>query len=179
MVSSTGNSPWWPAILHGRWHVVCWMYLCRNVYPQTHLSWWFRNRWDLQDIPVCSTAYSPRRTFNHRFSLLGTPDENTWPGVTSFPDFKSSFPKWYRDHSRAIVGGLEENGLDLLDAMLVYDPAGRISAKQACQHPYFELGGSSAYSGRGRPSWLRWVFSHIIREYPAASEGFLLWVFVL
>ncbi len=82
-------------------------------------------------------------------SLLGTPDENTWPGVTSFPDFKSSFPKWYRDHSRALVGGLDENGLDLLDAMLVYDPAGRISAKQACQHPYFELG-SSAYSGRGR-----------------------------
>ena len=32
--------------------------------------------------------------------------------------------------------------------MLVYDPAGRISAKQACMHPYFEEG-SSAYSGRG------------------------------
>jgi cyclin-dependent kinase len=28
--------------------------------------------------------------------------------------------------------------LDLLEMMLVYDPAGRISAKQACNHPYFE-----------------------------------------
>ncbi len=82
---------------------------------------------------------------------LGTPDDHAWPGVTSFPDFKPSFPKWSRDPSRALVNGLDENGLDLLDAMLVYDPAGRISAKQACIHPYFEAG-SSAYSGRGRPN---------------------------
>jgi len=51
--------------------------------------------------------------------------------------------------SKALVSGLDHNGLDLLDAMLVYDPAGRISAKQACIHPYFEAG-SSAYSGRGK-----------------------------
>lgn len=104
-------------------------------------------RYVLQHIPQDKVG-----THNNRISILGTPDENTWPGVTSFPDFKSSFPKWYRDHSRPIVGGLDDNGLDLLDAMLVYDPAGRISAKQACLHPYFELGGSSAYSSRGRPS---------------------------
>ena len=83
--------------------------------------------------------------------LLGTPNDHDWPGVTSFPDFKPSFPKWSRDPSRALVNGLDDNGLDLLDAMLVYDPAGRISAKQACMHPYFEAG-SSAYSGRGRPN---------------------------
>ncbi|KAI9776392.1 MAG: Cyclin-dependent kinase catalytic subunit [Geoglossum umbratile] len=82
------------------------------------------------------------------FRLLGTPDERTWPGVTSFPDFKSSFPKWRRDESRYLVPGLEEYGHDLLNSMLEYDPAGRISAKQACMHPYFE-DGSSAYSGRG------------------------------
>lgn len=35
------------------------------------------------------------------------------------------------------MGGLDELGLDLLDAMLVYDPAARISAKQAIIHPYF------------------------------------------
>eukprot|EP01018_Ginkgo_biloba_P020448 Gb_39785 [translate_table: standard] len=28
------------------------------------------------------------------FRVLGTPNEETWPGVTSLPDFKSAFPKW-------------------------------------------------------------------------------------
>ena len=25
---------------------------------------------------------------------MGTPNEDTWAGVTSLPDFKSAFPKW-------------------------------------------------------------------------------------
>ena len=71
-------------------------------------------------------------------SLLGTPTEDIWPGVTSYPDFKATFPKWKRDHSVPLIPNLDEAGLDLLEMMLVYDPAGRISAKQACNHPYFE-----------------------------------------
>ena len=82
------------------------------------------------------------------FRVLGTPDENTWLGVTSFPDFKTSFPRWSRNISKPLVAELDPDGLDLLDAMLVYDPAGRISAKQACSHPYFENGGAAAHSGR-------------------------------
>ncbi|KAE8353705.1 cell division control protein 2 kinase [Aspergillus coremiiformis] len=85
------------------------------------------------------------------FRLLGTPDENAWPGVTSFPDFKPTFPKWKREETRALVPGLEEDGLDFLDALLEYDPARRISAKQACMHPYFQYG-TSYYSGRTRRS---------------------------
>jgi cyclin-dependent kinase len=84
-------------------------------------------------------------------SLLGTPTEAEWPGVmdkTCFPDFKSSFPKWVRDETQPLCTNLDDRGLDLLEQLLVYDPAGRISAKQACNHPYFEEG-SSAYSGRG------------------------------
>ena len=61
-----------------------------------------------------------------------------WPGVTSYPDFKSSFPKWQRDYNNPICHNLDEKGLDLVEMMLVYDPASRISAKQACNHPYFE-----------------------------------------
>jgi cyclin-dependent kinase len=72
-----------------------------------------------------------------------------WPGVTSFPDFKPTFPKWKREESLCLVPGLEEDGLDLLEALLEYDPARRISAKQACLHPYFQHG-SSYYSGRTR-----------------------------
>lgn len=71
------------------------------------------------------------------FRILGTPSEQDWPGVTSFPDFKPSFPKWGRTDIANIVTSLDETGLDLLDALLVYDPAGRISAKQTVIHPYF------------------------------------------
>ena len=85
--------------------------------------------------------------------LLGTPDEIIWPGVTSFPDYKSSFPKWKRQDTAALVPGLEEAGLDLLDGQLEYDPARRLSAKQACMHPYFQHG-SSYYSGRNRRNGL-------------------------
>ncbi|KAL2826102.1 putative cell division control protein 2 kinase [Aspergillus cavernicola] len=81
------------------------------------------------------------------FRLLGTPDEALWPGVTSFPDYKATFPKWKREDPHNIVPGLEEDGLDLLEALLEYDPARRLSAKQACLHPYFQHG-SSYYSGR-------------------------------
>ncbi|KAF2027113.1 Pkinase-domain-containing protein [Setomelanomma holmii] len=71
------------------------------------------------------------------FRILGTPSEQDWPGVTSFPDFKPSFPKWNRTDIASIVTNLDDMGLDLLDALLVYDPAGRISAKQTIIHPYF------------------------------------------
>ncbi|KAF1941701.1 Pkinase-domain-containing protein [Clathrospora elynae] len=69
------------------------------------------------------------------FRILGTPNEQDWPGVTSFPDFKASFPKWGRTDVANIVTNLDEIGLDLLDALLVYDPAGRISAKQTQRLP--------------------------------------------
>lgn len=77
-------------------------------------------------------------------SILGTPSEQDWPGVTSFPDFKPSFPKWNRTDIAGIVTTLDDIGLDLLDALLVYDPAGRISAKQTVIHPYFT--GMNGYS---------------------------------
>ncbi|GAB1201284.1 kinase-like domain-containing protein [Aspergillus pseudonomiae] len=76
------------------------------------------------------------------FRLLGTPDEDSWPGVTSFPDYKSSFPKWKRDRNSPLIPGLERHGLRLLDALLEFDPAVRMSAKQAREHPYFRHGRS-------------------------------------
>ncbi|CRK12060.1 hypothetical protein BN1708_010316 [Verticillium longisporum] len=71
-------------------------------------------------------------------SALGTPTEDVWPGVTSYADFKSSFPKWIRDERLPLCTNLDSVGLELLEMMLIYDPASRISAKQSCNHPYFE-----------------------------------------
>lgn len=30
----------------------------------------------------------------YHYRIMGTPNEETWPGVTSLPDFKTAFPKW-------------------------------------------------------------------------------------
>ncbi|ESU10137.1 cell division control protein 2 [Fusarium graminearum PH-1] len=72
------------------------------------------------------------------FRTLGTPDEDAWPGVTAYPDFKPSFPKWQRDFSTPLCPNLNEQGLELLDYLLICDPVTRISAKAALNHPYFD-----------------------------------------
>eukprot|EP01135_Chromosphaera_perkinsii_P000421 Nk52_evm1s79 gene=Nk52_evmTU1s79 len=71
------------------------------------------------------------------FHTLGTPTEETWPGVTALPDYKPIFPNWPMEDIRTHVPGLEQQGCNLLRAMLVYEPAKRISAKMALMHPYF------------------------------------------
>lgn len=40
--------------------------------------------------------------------------------------------------SKPLSEGLDDAGLDLLADLLVYDPAGRVSAKQACGYEYFQ-----------------------------------------
>jgi cyclin-dependent kinase 1 len=73
------------------------------------------------------------------FRVLRTPTEDIWPGVTQLPDFKATFPSWSTfSLPESLDGHLDDQGMDLLNAMLVYNPAKRISAKKALQHPYFE-----------------------------------------
>ncbi|KAL0327527.1 UNVERIFIED_CONTAM: Cell division control protein 2A [Sesamum angustifolium] len=48
------------------------------------------------------------------FRVMGTPNEDTWPGVTSLPDFKSAFPKWPPKDLATVVPNLDAAGLDLL-----------------------------------------------------------------
>ena len=71
------------------------------------------------------------------FRVLGTPNDQVFPGVTSLPDFKSTFPKWKPTGLARLVPNIDEVGLDLLSKMVCYDPAQRISAKAALNHPYF------------------------------------------
>ncbi|KAJ8450284.1 hypothetical protein Cgig2_004741 [Carnegiea gigantea] len=69
---------------------------------------------------------------------LGTPNEDTWPGVTSLPDFKSSFPRWSPKDLSTIVPNLDPAGIDLLSKMLCLDPSKRITARGALEHEYFK-----------------------------------------
>ena len=72
----------------------------------------------------------------HIFKLLGTPNETVWPGVTKLRDWHE-FPQWKPQDLAKIVPQLDENGIDLLQQMLEFDPAKRIHATEALEHPYF------------------------------------------
>eukprot|EP00245_Coleochaete_scutata_P004586 TRINITY_DN17307_c0_g1_i1.p1 TRINITY_DN17307_c0_g1~~TRINITY_DN17307_c0_g1_i1.p1 ORF type:complete len:303 (+),score=45.16 TRINITY_DN17307_c0_g1_i1:204-1112(+) len=72
------------------------------------------------------------------FRIFGTPNEETWPGVTLLPDFKSAFPKWPAKDLFTVVPGLEPLGVDLLSKMLCLDPSKRITARDALEHSYFD-----------------------------------------
>ncbi|CAM8892919.1 unnamed protein product [Rhodiola kirilowii] len=72
------------------------------------------------------------------FRVLGTPNEETWPGVNSLPDYKSAFPKWPAKDLGTVVPNLDPAGLDLLSKMLCYDPRKRVTARSALEHEYFK-----------------------------------------
>ena len=72
------------------------------------------------------------------FSILGTPTEEVWPGVSKMQDFSPMFPKWIRRPLSSIVQNLPPEGIDLLEKLLVYHPPKRISAKDALNHPFFD-----------------------------------------
>ncbi|KAL0710945.1 hypothetical protein Bca4012_017923 [Brassica carinata] len=81
----------------------------------------------------------------HIFRLLGTPTEKQWPGVMTLRDWHV-YPKWEPQDLSRVVPSLSPEGLDLLtsealnkmQSMLRYNPAERISAKAALDHPYFD-----------------------------------------
>lgn len=69
---------------------------------------------------------------------MRTPNEELWPGVSSFPDYKATFPNWTNYNLKGQIKNLNEDGVDLLMQMLIYDPVKRISAKRIASHPYFK-----------------------------------------
>ena len=72
------------------------------------------------------------------FQTLGTPTQDTWSNVLMLPDFQMSFPKWPVQSVSKLCPKLCDDGVDLLEKMVAYDPAERICARDALAHPYFE-----------------------------------------
>nr|CAG4638526.1 EOG090X081V [Cyclestheria hislopi] len=71
------------------------------------------------------------------FKLLGTPTEDTWPGLTQLPDYKPFVIYQPTMTFAQVVPKLNLKGRDLLQKLLICNPALRISAEEAMAHPYF------------------------------------------
>ncbi|KAK4569687.1 negative regulator of the PHO system [Recurvomyces mirabilis] len=71
------------------------------------------------------------------FRLMGTPSERSWPGITSFPEYKTTWPVYATQELRAILPQVDALGIQLLNSMLQVRPEMRCSAQQALAHPWF------------------------------------------
>lgn len=71
------------------------------------------------------------------FRVLGTPNEQIWPGVTSLQDWNEDFPKWPALQIAKFVPNLGEAGTDLMEQLLQLDPKNRMSAVDCLNHRYF------------------------------------------
>lgn len=84
------------------------------------------------------------------FQVLGTPNEQSWPGVSALPEYKAGvFPKWPARNLAEKVPSMDPHGLDLFAKMLIYLPSERISTKEALKHPYFASLDHSLYADYG------------------------------
>jgi serine/threonine protein kinase len=52
------------------------------------------------------------------FRLMGTPTEDSWPGVTSLQDWNEAFPPWPELALRSVVKRLCDPGLDLVKVIV-------------------------------------------------------------
>ncbi|XP_034977739.2 cyclin-dependent kinase 18 isoform X1 [Zootoca vivipara] len=80
------------------------------------------------------------------FRTLGTPTEESWPGITSNEEFKAyNFTQYRAQPLINHAPRLDTEGIDLLMSLLLYEAKRRISAESALRHPYFTALGEQVH----------------------------------
>lgn len=77
------------------------------------------------------------------FEMLGTPNEDTWPGVTKLEHYGSlyKFPRWAPSKESLIkkmkAAGADNDAADLVERLLRPNPLVRCTLNVALDHPFF------------------------------------------
>ncbi|KAK9469599.1 kinase-like domain-containing protein [Lipomyces arxii] len=71
------------------------------------------------------------------FRLMGTPNERTWPNISTLPNYRVNFPVYAPQDLHAILPKVDMLGLELLVSMLQLQPDNRVSAHNALKSPWF------------------------------------------
>jgi len=98
----------------------------------------------LAELATAKALFPGRTEIDTYFTicrLLGTPTEVQWPGVRDLPHFKHSFPAWkglgLEYVQQQSEGRLDRSGIELLEAMLAYDPDARPTSRAVLAKPFF------------------------------------------
>lgn len=76
------------------------------------------------------------------FRIIGTPNNESWPGVKNLKDWHV-YPQWSPKNLAEAVKWPhgktpDHHAIDLIQNMLVLDPAKRLTTMDALRHPYFD-----------------------------------------
>ncbi|XP_034668954.1 serine/threonine-protein kinase dyf-5 isoform X1 [Drosophila subobscura] len=99
-------------------------------------------------------------------SVLGTPEKGDWPDgyrLASMIHFR--YPDCIKVPLSSVVSRCSQNGLDLLEDMLAYDPDKRPTAQQSLKYPYFHS------LKRISPTAATKASVRLSSKYAAASSG--------
>ncbi|XP_041655761.1 cyclin-dependent kinase 16 [Cheilinus undulatus] len=81
------------------------------------------------------------------FKLLGTPTEQSWPGISSNGEFMThNYPQYRAEHLSTHTPRLSSEGVELLSKFLQFEGKKRISADEAMRHHYFSNLGNNVMS---------------------------------
>lgn len=85
------------------------------------------------------TGTSESDQLDRIFRTFGTPSEADYPGIVDLPEYSPDILPQYPPPKNisSLVPTLDAEGVDLFSHMIRYDPAKRISAAEALNHPFF------------------------------------------
>ncbi|KAJ4485524.1 Pkinase-domain-containing protein [Lentinula aciculospora] len=98
----------------------------------------------------------------HIMRIIGTPSQQTFDKMAKeSPEIQiKQYPRYPKQDLRSVVPKASAHAIDLLERLLKFDPAERISAAEALSHPYFTASASNSTFAVGSMAPPAFSFPH-------------------